>query len=106
VSNKLRLNLDDLKVQSFVTMTPAEMATMYGAVETGPLACNNEPSSPAVCGTMPAECGETSHGCTGWAECGQSGAYCYDTNSGCSVPSETSCTYSLSCEPPTYPYNC
>jgi len=68
MSRKVRLNLDELKVQSFVTtIDPNEQAAMYGMIETGPRVC------PSARCTMTQE------------ECGTGGAYCYDTNDGCSV---------------------
>ena len=70
---KVRLNLDDLKVQSFVTIIdPKEQAAMFGR-DTGPWLCGGPGSGPATCGTGRRDCG--------------TGGSCYDTEFGCSTSS-------------------
>jgi len=92
MSKKVRLNLDELKVQSFVTTIDSkERVALQGA---GPL--------------------QESLRCSGWGQCGVSGAYCYDTNDACSIGNTDSltctnettyCTQYSFCEP-TSPQVC
>lgn len=90
--SKNRLNLDDLKVQSFVTtIDPKEQAAMYGRVETGPRVC---PS--AAC--------DTSATCDYSCDIEQTNQYCYDTEQIHGCGGDTSSTDMWTCD--TEYYDC
>jgi len=84
---KIRLNLDELKVQSFVTTLDAnEQAAMYGAVVTGPLVC----PTAGACGSLSLRCQSVT--CDTALRCETTDCSIGNTDDFTCVPQTTYCT--------------